>query len=164
MEHDGRETFGQYFESLQVGDVYKHWPGVTITDTMNTWFCFLTMNHNPVHFDAEYAKTHHKDGRKLVVGTLVFSMVVAMSIPQVSGKAIANLRYDEVVHTAPVFVGDTIYAEAKVLEKREASKGGRGVVKLGHRAWNQRGETVLTFTRDVLLPKRNYTASSVQRW
>ena len=148
-----RQRFGRYFEEFNVGDVYTHWPGRTITEADDTLFCMLTMNHNPLHIDAHYAAaTVH--GQRLVVGLLVFSTAVGMSVPDVSGKCIANLGYEEIRHTGPVFHGDTIYAETRVLEKRESeSKPDRGIVRVETRVTNQRGETVLTFRRSVLVPK-----------
>ncbi len=146
--------FGRYFEEFEVGAVYKHWPGRTITEADHTLFCMLTMNHNPLHIDAEYA-AGTQFGQRLVAGPLVFSIAVGMSVPDVSGRAIANLEYESVKHTAPTFHGDTIYAETRVLEKRASqSKPDRGVVKVETRAYNQRGEEVLSFRRSVLVPRR----------
>jgi len=150
--------FGRYFEQFTVGDVYSHWPGRTITEADDTFFCMLTMNHNPLHIDAHYAEaTQH--GQRVVVGLLVFSTAVGMSVRDVSGKCIANLEYEEIRHHAPVFHGDTIYAETTVLEKRDSeSKPDRGVVRVETRVTNQRGETVLTFRRRVLVPKTGHAA------
>lgn len=137
-----------------MGQVFQHWPGRTISEADDTWFSLLTMNQNPLHIDAHYAsQTQH--GQRLVVGTLVFSIAVGLSVADVSGRAIANLEYEEIKHTAPVFHGDTIYAESRILDKAESrSKQDRGIVYLETRAFNQRGETVLTYRRRVLLPKR----------
>ncbi len=148
--------FGGYFEEFEVGAVYRHWPGRTISEMDDTLFCMLTMNHNPLHIDAHYsAKTQH--GQCLVAGPLVFSLAVGMSVPDVSGKCIANLEYEAVCHEGPVFHGDTIYAETTVLEKRESrSKTDRGVVSVETRVRNQRGERVLSFRRTVLVPKRGF--------
>lgn len=148
--------FGRYYEEFTVGDVYKHWPGRTITEMDDTLFCMLTMNHNPLHIDARYAE-HTEHGQRLVVGPLVFSLAVGMSVPDVSGKCIANLEYEEIRHEAPVFHGDTIYAETTVLEKRESrTKPDRGIVRVETRVQNQRGEKVLTFRRSVLVPKKGF--------
>ncbi len=146
--------FGRYFEEFEVGQVFKHWPGRTITEADDTWFSLLTMNQHPLHIDAHYAsQTQH--GQRLVVGTLVFSLVVGMSVADISGKAIANLEYREVKHTGPVFHGDTIYAESRILEKREsASKPDRGLVYVETRGFNQNDQTVLTLKRTVLVPMR----------
>lgn len=152
--HEGRERFGRYLEDFQVGDVYRHWPGKTITESDNNLFCLLTMNHNPLHLDANYMQSH-QHGRILVVGSLVLSLALGMSVPDTSGKAIANLEYERITHDGPVFVGDTIYAESEVLEVRESrTKPDRGVVYIETRAFNQRGERVLTMRRRFLVPKR----------
>lgn len=154
MVIDGRERFGRYLEDFRPGDIYKHWPGKTVTQSDNNLFCLLTMNHHPVHLDEEYVKDHpHK--RILVVGTYVLSVVVGMSVPDVSGRAIANLEYERIAHDGPVFVGDTLYAETEVLEARVSkSKPDRGVVYVETRAHNQRGERVLSLRRRVLVPCR----------
>ena len=152
--YDRRETFGRYLEEFQVGDVYKHWPGKTITEMDDHLFCLLTMNHNPLHFDDHYA-SQLQHGKVLVVGTLIISLVAGLSVPDTSGKAIANLEYERITHDAPVFIGDTIYAESEVLDVRESkTKGDRGVVYIESRAHNQRGERVLTLRRRFLVPRR----------
>jgi acyl dehydratase len=145
--------FGRTLEEFEVGAVYRHQPGRTLTESDNQLFSLLTMNHHPLHIDANYADgTQH--GQRVVVGTLVFSVVVGMSVPDVSGRAIANLAYEQIDHVAPVFVGDTVYAESAVLDVRaSASKPDRGVVRVETRAWNQHGVTVLRFRRAVLIPK-----------
>ena len=147
-------AFGRYLEEFEAGQLFSHWPGRTISEADNTWFSLLTMNQHPLHIDAHYAAgTQH--GQRLVVGTLVFSIAVGMSVADISGRAIANLEYQEIKHDGPVFHGDTIYAESRILEVSESrSKPDRGVVRLETRAFNQRGETVLTFRRRVLIPKR----------
>jgi acyl dehydratase len=146
--------FGRTFEEFEVGAVYRHQPGRTLTESDNQLFSLLTMNHHPVHLDAAWsAEAHHQ--QRLVVGTLVFSVAVGLSVPDISGQAIANLGYELIDHVGPVFVGDTIYAESTVLEIREsATKPDRGVVRVETRAWNQHGDIVLTFRRSVLIPKR----------
>ena len=146
-------AFGRYFEEFEVGQVFKHWPGRTITEFDDTWFSLMTMNQHPLHIDAHYARsTQH--GKCLANGTLVFSLVVGMSVADISGKAIANLEYEEVKHVGPVFHGDSIYAESRILEKRESrSKPDRGVVYVETKAYNQNQELVLTVKRKVLVPK-----------
>ena len=148
--------FGRCFEDFEVGDVYKHWPGRTITEYDDTLFSMLTMNHNPLHIDANYAEdTQH--GQRLVVGPLIFSIALGMSVPDVSGKAIANLEFEYVRHLAPTFHGDTIYAETKVLDKKlSQSKPDRGIITVETIAYNQRGENVLSFKRRVLVPTREH--------
>src|SRR5947209_7997017 len=121
--------FGRYFEDFEPGDVYKHWPGKTITEYDDHLFCMITMNHHPLHTDAWFAETQTQFGKNVVVGNLVYSLVLGMSVPDVSGVAIANLEVEELKHKMPTFHGDTIYAETKVLDKKESSsKPDRGVV------------------------------------
>lgn len=154
MIHDARDRYGRYFEDFSPGDVYKHWPGKTITEADNHIFTLLTMNTNPLHIDEEYM-SRHQHGQILVVGPLVLSLVVGMSVPDTSGKAIANLEYERIRHEGPVFHGDTIYAESEILEVRESrSKSDRGIVYMESRGHNQRGELVLTLRRRFLVPKR----------
>ena len=153
MIRDGRDSFGGYFEDFSAGDVYRHWPGKTITEADNHMFSLLTMNTNPLHIDENYM-SEHQHGRILVVGPLVMSLVVGMSVPDTSGRAVANLEYESVRHVAPVFIGDTIYAESRILETRLTSRADRGVVYMESLGINQRGETVLTLRRRFLVPTR----------
>ena len=151
---DGKEHFGRYLDEFHKGDIYKHWPGKTITESDNNLFCLLTLNRHPVHSDVEYAKAH-PHGKPLVVGPLVISLVVGMSVADISGKAIANLDYEKITHDGPVFIGDTLYAQTEILEKRESKdKPDRGVVYVETKAFNQRVQLVLTLRRHVLVPKR----------
>jgi acyl dehydratase len=147
--------FGRYFEEFEVGAVYRHWPGKTITESDNHLFCLITMNHHPLHLDAHYARTQTQFGRNVVVGNLVYSLLLGMSVPDVSGKAIANLEVESLRHTAPTFPGDTIYGQTTVLDKREStSKPDRGVVTVETEGFNQDGTSVCVFRRRVLVPKR----------
>ncbi len=129
--------FGRYFEDFEPGDVYKHWPGKTITEADDHLFCLITMNHHPLHLDQWYAETQTQFGKNVVVGNLVYSLVLGMSVPDVSGAAIANLEVEELRHERPTFHGDTIYAETKVLDKRGFGESRRS--RGGHRgvAWLQ---------------------------
>ena len=148
--------FGRYFEEFEVGVTYKHWPGKTITEYDDHLFCLLTMNHHPLHIDANYAETQTQFGRNVVVGNLVYSLALGMSVADISGKAIANLEVESLKHENPTFHGDTIYAETTVLAKRpSSSKDDRGIVTVETRAVNQRGERVCVFRRTVLVPKRS---------
>ena len=151
---DSQASFGRYYQDFEVGEVIKHWPGKTVTEYDCHLFSLLTMNHHPVHLDANYAKsTQH--GKVLVVGTYVFSLVVGQTVRDISGKAIANLEYESVKHTAPVFIGDTLYSETEILNKRESkSKPDRGIVHVETRAFNQNEDQVLIFSRKVLVPKK----------
>jgi itaconyl-CoA hydratase len=148
-----RESFGRYYEEFEVGDVYEHRPGRTISEADNTWFTLLTMNNHPLHFDAVYA-AKSEFGRPLVNSCLTLSIVVGMSVSDVSYKAIGNLGWTDVKLTAPVFAGDTIYAESEVIAKRESkSRPTQGIVTVRTRGANQDGAVVISFERMVLVPK-----------
>ena len=154
MDHDGREAFGSWYDDYTVGDIYKHWPGRTVNEYDDTLFSMITMNHAPLHIDAHYM-SGSQFGQRLVNGLFVISLVVGMTVREISGKAIANLEYETVKHLGPTFHGDTIYAETEILEKRESrSKNDRGILYVETRAWNQRDETILTLRRRVMIPKR----------
>lgn len=151
-----RESFGRYYEDFTVGDVYEHRPGRTLTETDNTWFTLLTMNTHPLHFDAEYAK-HSEFGRCIVASPLTLAIIVGMSVTDVSQKAIANLGWKEIRMTAPVFAGDTLYAETEVLGKREsASRPTAGLVTVRTLGRNQHGTVVCDFERTILVAKRGH--------
>ncbi|MEO7018849.1 MAG: MaoC family dehydratase [Ktedonobacteraceae bacterium] len=156
--------FGRCFEEFEIGAIYKHWPGRTITEADDTLFCMLTMNHHPLHIDAFYAElTQFK--QRVVVGPLVFSIVLGMTVEDVSGKAIANLEFENVKHLGPTFHGDTVYAETRVLEKHlTSSNPDRGIVSVETIGYNQRGENVLSFTRKVLVPTQSLDATQRQAW
>ena len=112
------ESYGRYFEDFRVGDIYEHRPGRTISEADNTWFTLLTMNQHPLHFDREYAR-HTEFGQPIVNSALTLAVVTGMSVSDVSQKAIANLGWTDIHMPAPVFNGDTLYAESEVLEKRD---------------------------------------------
>ena len=154
MDHDGREAFGSWYDDYTVGDIYKHWPGRTVNEYDDTLFSMITMNHAPLHIDEHYM-SGSQFGQRLVNGLFVISLVVGMTVREISGKAIANLEYETIKHLGPTFHGDTIYAETEILEKRESkSKNDRGILYVETRAWNQRDETILTLRRRVMIPKR----------
>ena len=151
-----RETFGRYFEDFEVGDVYEHRPGKTVTEYENHLFTLMTLNTHPLHFDAEFGKAT-EFGRNLVVSTYTLSLVIGMSVTDVSQKAVANLGMDDVKFTAPVFAGDTIYAESEVLAKRESkSRPGQGIVTVRTVGHNQDGVEVCSFVRNVLIPAEGH--------
>jgi acyl dehydratase len=149
-------AYGRYFEEFQVGEVIRHWPGRTITEADCTWFALLTMNQHPVHSDAHYAATFTQHKQRLVLGPLVFAIGIGMTVADVSGRAIANLEIERIVHDGPVFIGDTIYSESTVLAVRESRRGDRGTVTVETRVSNQRGERVMTFRRTALVPRRTH--------
>jgi itaconyl-CoA hydratase len=156
-----RESFGRYFEDFRVGDIYEHRPGRTITEADNTWFTLLTMNTHPLHFDAAYAaKTEF--GRPLVNSCLTLSMVAGMSVSDLSQKAIANLGWDKVRLTAPVFAGDTIYAESEVLEARESkSRPNQGVITVRTSGRKADGVVFMTYERSFLVPTRGHAVDDM---
>ena len=151
-----RESFGRYFEDFRVGDVYEHRPGRTLTEADNTWFTLLTMNQHPIHFDAEYAaKTEF--GKPLVNSVLTLAIITGMSVSDVSQKAVANLGWTDIRLTAPVFAGDTIYAETEVLSVRESqSRPHHGVVTVKTRGSKADGTVFMTFERTILVPHRGH--------
>ena len=145
---------GRVFEDFEVGDVFRHALGRTVLATDNIWFTLLTMNTNPIHFDAAYA-ANSQHGKCLVNGLLVLAIVVGMSVKDISETAIANLEYESARHTAPTFAGDTLYSETKVLEVTPStSKNDRGIVYVETRGFNQKNETIMMLRRKVLIPRR----------
>ena len=149
------QQLGLYFEDFEVGAEIKHSLSKTIFESDDNFFSLLTMNYHPVHTNLDYA-TKNQHGEILVVGTLVFSLAVGITVPDISGKAIANLEYESVKHLNPVFINDTIYVRSKILDKWESkSKDDRGIVYVESVAYNQRGEDVLSFRRKVLIKKRS---------
>lgn len=151
-----RESYGRYYEDFVVGDVYEHRPGRTITEYDNVQFTLLTMNTHPLHFDAVYA-AKSEFGRPLVNSTFLLAVVAGMSVSDVSQKAIANLGWTDIKLTAPVFAGDTIYAESEVLTKREsASRPTQGIVGVRTRGLKADGTVFMTYDRAVLVPKHGH--------
>lgn len=147
-------NLGNYYEDFIVGATINHSLSKTIFESDNNLFSLLTMNHHPVHLNLDYV-AHQQHQQILVVGTLVFSLVVGMTVPDISGKAVANLEYESVNHVGPVFINDTIYAKTEILDKWETSNKQRGVVYVETIAYNQKGENVLRFRRKVLIPKKS---------
>jgi len=151
---------GRYYEDFEVGDVYKHPYGKTVTETDDVWITNVTMNLNPMHFNEAYAATT-EFGERLVNGLVVIALAVGMSVIDVSMNATANLGYDKVRHHAPVFHGDTIYAESEVTEKRESdSRDHVGIVTTELRAYNQDDELVLSLERTPMVLKREHAQPS----
>ena len=149
--------FGRTYEEFEVGAVYRHWPGKTVTEYDDHLFCLLTMNHHPLHMDTNYAEKTTQFGRNVVVGNYIYSLLLGMSVPDVSGKAIANLEIESLRHVAPTFHGDTVYGETTVLDKRlSGSKPDRGVVTVETRGHNQNGTLICVFRRRVMVPTAEY--------
>ena len=149
-----QSVLGLFYEDFEVGGEIHHALSKTIFESDNNFFSLITMNHHPVHTNIDYAEKN-QHGKVLVVGTLVFSLAVGMTVPDISGKAIANLGYEDVKHLNPVFVNDTIYVRSRILEKRlSKSKNDRGIVYVETIASNQNGVDVLSFRRHVLVKRK----------
>ena len=156
-----RESYGRYLEDFNLGDIYEHRPGRTLTESDNTWFTLLTMNQHPLHFDAEYA-SKSEFGKPLVNSCLTLSIVAGMSVSDISQKTIANLGWDKIKLTAPVYVGDTLYAESEVLSKRESkSRLTQGIVSVRTTGFNQDGKEVISYERTMLIPKKGHAVDDV---
>lgn len=151
-----RGSIGRYLEDFTVGDVYEHFPGRTITESDNINFSLMTMNFHPLHCDSAFA-AKSEFGKPLVNSALSLAVVVGMTVADVSGKAIANLGWTDIKLTAPVFPGDTLYAESEVLDKRESkSRPTQGIVVVRTTGRKADGTVIMTFVRTVLIPKRGH--------
>ena len=159
-----RETSGLYYEDFEPGDVFEHRPGRTVLAVDNTWFTLLTMNTQELHFDAAYAaKTEWK--KPLVDSTFTLALLTGMSVRTVSAKVVANLEWDKVKATHPVFAGDTLYAESTVLNKRESkSRPTQGIVTVSTRGLNQDGVEVMSFERTMLIYKRGHSPEAAANY
>lgn len=151
-----RETYGRYYEEFNVGDVYEHRPGRTITQNDNIWFSLLTMNQHPAHCDEAFAaKTEF--GKCIVASPLTVAIMTGQSVSDVSQKSVANLGWNDIKMVKPVFAGDTIFSETEVLSKRESAKRPeQGIVTIKTIGKNQHGEVVCTFERVMLIWKRGF--------
>ena len=159
-----RESFGRYYEDFQVGDVYEHRPGRTISEADNTWFTLLTMNQHPLHFDVEYA-AKSEFGKPLVNSCLSLSIVVGMTVSDLSQKVVANLGWTDIKLTAPVFAGDTLYAESEVLDKRESrSRPHQGIVRAKTIGSKADGTLVMSFERAFLAPMRGHAVDDLANY
>lgn len=145
--------FGNYYEDFIVGETINHAVTKTIFESDNNLFSLLTMNHHPVHLNLDYAQ-QKQHGKILVVGTLVFSLTVGITVADISGKAIANLEYEAIKHLNPVHINDTLYVRTTILDKWETSKLDRGIVYVETIAKNQFNIDVLSFRRKVLISKK----------
>lgn len=153
---DARVTrFGGFLEDFEEGDSFLHWPGITITEAEAHQFCLLTLAASPVHLDAHYAASEMECGKNIVIGTYIYALLLGMSVPDISGKAIANLGCEMLRHVAPVFYGDTLYGETTVVSLRPSqSRPRQGILTVDTVGKNQDGNVVCTFRRSVLLPRR----------
>lgn len=151
MKDDER---GRFFEDFKVGDVYRHAMGRTLSEADNTWFTLLTCNTNEIHFNADYA-AQTEFGRPLMNSCLTLSLVTGLSVEDISQNIVANLGWDKVTLPAPVFAGDTIYAESEVLDARASkSRPGQGIVRVRTKGYKQDGTVVIEFERTVLVHSR----------
>lgn len=147
---------GHYFEDFEVGDVIKHCQSKTIFESDNNLFSLLTMNHHPVHINTDYSEGN-QHGKILVPGTLVFCLAVHLTVMDISGKAIANLAYENIDHLHPTFINDTIYSRTEILDKKESkSKNDRGIIYVETTGSNQNGVDVIKFRRKILIKKKNH--------
>jgi len=145
---------GRFFEDFEVGDVYEHPLGRTITATDNTWFTLLTQNTAPLHFDAHYA-AQTPFGKPLVNSTLTLALVTGQSVTDISQNVMANLAWDEIRLPHPVYEGDTVYSRSEVLSVRESkSRPQVGIVEVHTEGFNQEGTVVITFKRTVMVYRR----------
>ncbi|MEQ6902542.1 MaoC family dehydratase [Nocardioides sp. YIM 152588] len=144
---------GRFFEDFEVGDIYQHPLGRTVTEDDNITFSLMTMNTNQMHFNSEYA-ARSEFGKPLVVSTLTVAIAVGQSVTDLTQNAFANLGWDEIRMTHPVFAGDTLYSESLVLEKRESdSRPHAGIVTVKTRTLNQHGDEVCSFKRTFYVYK-----------
>ena len=153
---------GRVFEDFTVGDVYEHPLGRTVTQADNIWFTCLTMNTNPIHFDAEYAKkTEFK--RPLVNSCFTLALVTGQSVIDLTMNAVANLGWDEVKLPNPLFEGDTVYAKSEVLEARESkSRPNVGIVRVKTTGVKQDGTVVIEFFRTFMVYKRDHVPKTAR--
>ena len=152
---------GRVYEDFEVGDIYRHPLGRTITQADNIWFTLLTVNPNPIHFDSAYAaQTEFK--RPLVNSTLTLAIITGLSVTDISQNAV-NLGWDEVRMPHPVFEGDTLYAQSEVLEKRASqSRPQQGIVRVKTIGFQQDGTVILEFKRTILVYKRGFVPTIPQ--
>jgi acyl dehydratase len=146
-------AFGRAFDEFEVGAVYRHWPGKTVTEYDHHLFCMLTMARHPLHLDAEYAKVATRYQQPLVIGSYVFSLLLGLSEADVAGMAITHKGFEQIEHLAPVMHGDTLYAESEVLAKSPVSgRTERGLVEVETRGKNQHGALIMRFRRKLVVP------------
>lgn len=147
---------GRFFEDFEVGDIYQHPLGRTVTTTDNIWFTLLTQNTAPIHFDHHYS-AQTEFGKPLVDSTFTLALVTGQSVTDISQNVMANLGWDNVTLPRPVFEGDTVYSQSEVLEKRESkSRPNVGIVRVKTLGYNQDAKVVIEFTRTIMVYKRGH--------
>jgi acyl dehydratase len=156
-----REVFGRYYEDFEVGDIYEHRPGRTLTEADNINFTLLTMNTHPLHFDSHYA-SKSEFGKPIVNSTLTLAIVTGMSVSDISHLSIANLGWSDIRLLSPVFAGDTIYAQSEVLSKRESkSRPTAGIVSVKTTGSKADGTIFLDYQRTILVPKTGFAVEDL---
>lgn len=147
-----RESWGLYYEDFIIGDVIEHFPGRTITETDNIWQSLLCMNNHPLHIDTLYAeKTEFR--QNLVSSLVTFTIINGMTVATISAKAIANLGWDKVKLSNPVYVGDTLYAVSEIINKRlSVSRPQQGIVTVVTKGFKGDGTEVISYERKILIP------------
>lgn len=150
-------TIGRYLEDFEIGALYQHPWGRTISEADSTWFTLLTCNTNQNHFNAHYAAGNPiTEGRVIVNSGLTVAVVLGLSVIDMSQHAVANLGWTDIRLTHPVYVGDTIYAESRCIEARDsATRPGLGIVRMKTRGLNQHGDEIVSWHRSVMTPKRS---------
>ncbi len=151
-----KATLGRFLEDFEVGDVYQHPFGRTISEADSTWFTLLTCNTNQNHFNADLAKSNPiTDGKIIVNSGFTVALVLGLSVIDMSQNAVANLGWTDIKLTYPVYIGDTIYAESICIDKRESAKRPyAGIITMRTRGLNQDGDEVVSWKRTVMVPKR----------
>jgi itaconyl-CoA hydratase len=153
-------AFGRSFEEFDVGAVYRHWPGKTVTEYDHHLFCLLTMARHPLHIDAHYAKTATRYAQPLVIGSYVFSLLLGLSEADVAGQAITHKGFERIEHHAPLMHGDTLYGESEILAKSPVpDRPERGLVEVETRGRNQDGTLIMTFSRKLVVPVASAAAA-----
>jgi acyl dehydratase len=152
--HDARDCrFGRSYDDLVPGDRFRHWPGKTITEGEHHMFCLLTMAASPLHLDAEFARESLPDARNLVLGTYIYALVLGMSVPDLSGQAMASLGVEKLSHLAPVHHGDTLYGWSEIADRRRSrSRPAAGIVTVDTWGVNQDDTRVIEFRRSFMVP------------
>jgi acyl dehydratase len=146
-------AFGRAFDEFEVGAVYRHWPGKTVTEYDHHLFSLLTMVRHPLHLDAHYAQTATRYQQPLVIGSYIFSLLLGLSEADVAGMAITHKGFEKIDHLAPLMHGDTLYAESEVIAKSPvAGRPERGLVEVETRGRNQDGTLIMRFRRKLVVP------------
>jgi acyl dehydratase len=146
------ERRGRFYDEMEIGDIFRHKPGRTITEADNVLFTTLTMNSQSLHLDAEVA-AKSEFGQRLVNSLMTLAIICGVSVSDTTeGTTIANLGFGQILFPAPVFIGDTLYSETEVIDKRPSkSRPGQGIVTLEHRGRNQNGVLVASAQRSALV-------------